>query len=185
MPNATKHKPTIELLKQLEGFTAVAKYDVNRYRIGYGCELLEDGSYVQAGMTIDRARGEKILLYNMEVKQKAMQRLLTNPSKLNEYQNGALLCYSFNRGIGAFEKSELRKMVNRNPNDSSIVKQFTIEWGTNTNYKTQLIERRGKEANHYKKSDLAITGLKIDFLSILAILSILFIFYKYAFNHAA
>lgn len=182
MAAAYNHKPTIELIKSLEGFTGVAKYDVNRYRIGYGCEFDENGNYVKAGMVIDKARGEKILIYNLKLKQKALDTYLlsSTKSKINEYQNGALVSYVFNRGEGKFKDSKLRTMVNKNPNDSLIPKQFEKEWGTNEAYKKALITRRAKEGAFYKKIDLSNpTAVVVPFLTLLAAV---FLFYRYATN---
>ncbi len=182
MAAAYNHKPTIELVKSLEGFTGVAKYDVNRYRIGYGCEFDENGNYVQAGMTIDRVRGEKILIYNLKLKQKSLDAYLlaSTKTKLNEYQNGALVSWVFNRGEGKFRDSKLRQMVNKNPNDSLIPKQFEIEWGTNETYKKALVERRAKEGTFYKKIDLSQP--KAVLVPFLTLLSVVFLFYRYATN---
>lgn len=146
---AYNHSPTVALIKALEGITLVAKYDVNRYRIGYGCELDEYGNYIKAGMKIDVARANAILAYNLKVKETALNKLLTNESALNQYQRGALLSFCFNRGIGSFQNSTLRKLINANPNDKTIAQQFKNEWGSNYDYYKALVERREKEAVFY------------------------------------
>lgn len=181
------HKPTIELLKELEGFFPTATYDSNRYRIGYGCELWDDGNYVKAGQTITRERAEKVLIYNMKVKEQKLNALLTNESKLNAYQKGALLSYLFNRGEGKFQSSQLRVMVNKNPNDSKIPNQFLIEWGTNEKAKNGLITRRGKEAKYYQTKVSATgnsTASTPTFLDVSILLSFLYLGYKFLKSYA-
>lgn len=139
----------LEVLKIAEGFQKVAYWDVNGWAIGYGNHYYSNGSAVQQYDTITKERAESEFLKVLSSTGKSVMKLVKVP--LSDNQFTALVMYTYNRGIGSFGGSTLMKMVNKNPNDSSIPNQFVKEWGTNQEYKKFLIERRAKEAEIYAK----------------------------------
>ena len=72
--------------------------------------------------------------------------------------------------FSTFKGTYLLKLVNANPNDSRIPNQFVIEWGSNTAYKTALIERRKQEAAMYESGGgtNSTTGITIVSIGVLA-----------------
>lgn len=135
-------------LKAREGLRLTAYNLGDKWTIGYGNTYYEDGTPVKKGDVITKARAESLFLsvvneYAEEVTQ------LVGIAQLNQNQFDALVSYAYNRGSYRLANTELLNMVIRNPNDPKIREQFVIEWGTNTTYKTALINRRKLEAELY------------------------------------
>ncbi|WP_337045446.1 lysozyme [Emticicia sp. 17c] len=137
----------INFLKAREGYRPKAKTDGAKYTIGYGNTMWEDGSPVREGQTITEARAEQLFRNILADFEKDVTALVS--AKLTQSQFDALVSYAYNRGSYKFANTTLLKMVNANPNDPNIRKQFEIEWGTNTTYKNGLIKRRRLEAELY------------------------------------
>lgn len=137
------------LIKSFEGLDLKARWDVTGYAIGYGQHTYSDGKTVQAGHRITKDFANTDFDKFIEKFEKNVDKLIT--SNVSEYQFSALVSYAYNRGLGAFQKSDLLKMVNKNPNDSRIKEQFVIEWGTSQTYKKTLLKRRQAEAEFYSK----------------------------------
>jgi len=129
-----------------------AYYDVNGYAIGYGWHYYPNGKAVQQYDTITDSECETQFAQVLNQYSDKVKALLS--VTLSDNQFSALVMYSYNRGVGAFRGSKLRSMVNANPKNSNIPQQFTIEWGTNTTYKSTLIARRSREAKIWQTPDL-------------------------------
>lgn len=155
-----------ELLKKEEGFRAKAYYDVTGWAIGYGMHYYSNGVKVKQYDTISKELAESELLKVLANTANSVMKLVKAPISDNQFT--ALVMYTYNRGIGAFGGSTLLKMVNKNPNDSSIPGQFVIEWGTNYTYKNTLIARRAKEGALYAKG----SNTNISILQIIAFLGL-------------
>lgn len=137
----------IAFLKAREGFRANAYSDGTKYTIGYGNTYWEDGSPVKAGQTITEARAEKLFKAILAEFERDVSKLVS--ATLKQSQFDALVSYAYNRGVYRFAQTTLLEMVNANPNNPAIAEQFVKEWGTNTTYKTGLINRRRLEAQLY------------------------------------
>lgn len=145
----------IAFLKEREGFRSTAYSDGSKYTIGYGNTFWEDGSPVRAGQTVTEARAEALFKTVLASFERDVTKLVT--ATINQTQFDALVSYCYNRGAYRFAMTTLLNMVNANPNDPNIAKQFEIEWGTNITYKTGLINRRRLEAGlYFSKSTGAI-----------------------------
>lgn len=138
-----------ELIKYYEGLALKAYFDVTGYAIGYGQHTYSDGKTVQASHKITKDFANAEFDKYIAKWEKDVAKYIT--SNLSDNQFSAVVSYAYNRGLGAFSKSTLLKMINQNPNDSRIKDQFVIEWGTSTKYKTTLIKRRKAEAEFYSK----------------------------------
>lgn len=147
------------ILKKAEGLNKSAYWDVNGWAIGYGMHYYSNGTAVQKDDLITSSFAETEFLKVLANTGKQVFKYVKVSLSDNQYT--ALVMYSYNRGIGSLANSKLLKMVNLNPNNSAIPKQFVIEWGTNTQYKEVLISRRNQEANLYAK------GTGFDFQSFL------------------
>lgn len=136
-----------DFIRQKEGFSEIAYFD-GTWTIGFGNTFYPDNKAVKEGDKISQSEGNKLLKYVLEEKfEPAVNELVT--SEINQSQFDALVSYSYNRGINAFRKSSLLQMVNQNPQNTAIRKQFVIEWGKNTRFKNGLIRRRKQEADLY------------------------------------
>lgn len=164
----------INQLRTDESKRLKAYYDVNGWAIGYGWHNYPNGTAVQQHDTITNAECEtqfpQVLKQFSEQVDKALTVTLTN----NQFT--ALVMYAYNRGIGSFRGSSLRKMVNSNPKDTRIPKQFVIEWGTNTAYKTTLLKRRAGEAKIWQTPDIESDYSSVLYFALFLIAG--FILYK-------
>jgi lysozyme len=87
---------------------------------------------------------EVLLLNDLAKRSKVLQGL-----NLNQNQFDALLSFIYNVGIGAFNRSQLKKLIVANPNDEAIREQF-MRWKKAGGKESQgLINRRKDEANLY------------------------------------
>lgn len=152
------------LIKSYEGLSLKAFFDVTGYAIGYGQHTYSNGVTVKKTDKITKEFANSDFDKYIGNFEKKVAAYIT--SNLTDNQFSALVSYAYNRGEGAFKNSNLLKMVNKNPNDSAIPKQFEIEWGTSTKFKTSLIKRRKAEAEFYRKGTYPPKGNFItDFFS--------------------
>ena len=69
--------------------------------------------------------------------------------KINQNQFNALFCFVYNVGISAFKNSTLLRILNVNPNDGNIAKQF-LRWNKIAGKESKgLTNRRIKESSLY------------------------------------
>jgi lysozyme len=57
---------TLDLIRQFEGLSLTAYWDVSRYSIGYGSGYLANGKKVQSGDSISQAEAEALLLRDVK-----------------------------------------------------------------------------------------------------------------------
>ena len=106
--NSIVNKATLDLIKSFEGLYLKSYIcPAGVLTIGYG----HTGKDVKAGMVITEEEAERLLLSDIEIFATGVNVLVKVP--LNENQFGALTSFSFNVGLGAFEKSTLLKLLNR------------------------------------------------------------------------
>ena len=142
----TVNKATIDLIKSFEGFSAKAYHDSidppNVDTIGFGSITYENGTHVKVGdPDITEARAVELLMWEVNDKAKQLAPLIT--AKLTDNQFGALLSFSYEEGISAFDGSTLHQKVNTNPHDPSIQVEFD-KWVYADHKKVAGIERRRK-----------------------------------------
>lgn len=116
----------VNLIAEFEGLELKAyRCSANVPTIGIGNTFYEDGSKVKMGDVITKERalllGERIV---NDFKSK-VQKLVK--SQVSENQLNALVSLAYNIGMGNFSKSTLLKLVNINPNDAMIAKEF-LKW---------------------------------------------------------
>jgi lysozyme len=139
----------IDLIKQFEGYYSKAYIcPAGVATIGYGSTMWNDGRKVKIGEKITKEGAELLLHWELNNKAIALKGL-----SLNQNQADALLSFIYNLGIGAFNKSTLRKKVMLNPNDPSIRDEF-MKWnkarvGGKLMELKGLTRRRIAEANLY------------------------------------
>lgn len=138
----------VNFLTELEGLKLNAyKCSAGVWTIGIGNTFYENGSKVKEGDVISKEQAyhlfymvatkfEKVINENLKV-------------KINQNQFNSLFCFVYNIGQTGFKNSTLLRLVNINPNDGNIAKQF-LRWnkiaGKESN---RLTNRRIKESSLY------------------------------------
>ena len=138
----------LSIIKYYEGLKLRAyKCPAGVPTVGFGNTFYEDGKPVKMGdvITIEKANQ---LLENIAYKFLQGMKL---PDGLTDNQQSALLSFAYNVGLGAWQKSTLRKKVLTNPNDTSIAKEF-LKWNKASGKVLKgLTNRREAEAALYFK----------------------------------
>jgi lysozyme len=137
------------IIKSFEGLSLKPyKCSAGVPTIGYGSTYYENGIKVQISDTpITGARAE-ILLKNVADRfAQKVANLIKKPITQNQFN--ALVSFAFNVGSGALSSSTLLKLVNENPNNAMISKEF-LKWNKAGGKAVQgLTNRRIKESALY------------------------------------
>ena len=144
-------KKCIDLVKDFEGFSAKAYPDpatgAEPITIGYGSTRYADGSKVKMGDVVTYQEAQRLLLLDLERRYNAIKNWL--PYNINQNQIDAVVSFAYNCGIGAFEKSTLRKKIWANPNDPAIKDEFMKWVRAGGKIMKGLRRRRSAEAKLY------------------------------------
>lgn len=134
----------IELIKKYEGLSLVAyKCPANVLTIGYGHTL-----NVKSTDVISKEDAEYLLKQDL----KRFEDSVNNQKlDINQNQFDALVSFSFNLGVGNFQKSTLLKKIKGNPNDQSIRDEFAKWKYAGSKVLNGLVRRRAEEAELYFK----------------------------------
>jgi len=126
-------------IKQWEGCRLTAYKDVaGVWTIGYG----STGKHVKPGMKITQAEADALLRKDLDRFEKAVDTQVKVP--LNDSQFAALVSFSFNVGVGAFQKSTLLRKLNAGNYDA--VPSELMKWVNAGGRKVQgLVNRRRSE----------------------------------------
>jgi lysozyme len=137
------------LIKEFEGLSLKPyKCQANINTIGYGSTYYENGTRVQmSDSPITKQRAEQLLQHTADRFASKVFNLLKKPVTQNQFN--ALVSFAFNVGSGALASSTLLKLVNVNPNDAMIAKEF-LKWNKVNKVPVQgLTNRRIKESALY------------------------------------
>jgi len=111
----------MNIIKHFEGCHLTAYLcPANVWTIGYGSTIHPNGIKVKQGDTITQAQAEQYLQIEIERRSAAM----ALPPTLNANQRQALVSFAYNLGIGAYNRSTLKKKVTINPSDPTIRDEF-------------------------------------------------------------
>lgn len=111
----------IDLIKRFEGFSSTVYIcPAGHPTIGYGHLVRSGESYTE----ISETEAEELLRKDVESAERAVLRLVNVP--LADGQFDALVSFTFNLGSGAFQRSTLRRKVNRQAH--SEVPEQLIRW---------------------------------------------------------
>jgi len=138
-----------DLIKEFEGFSdRPYKCSANIPTIGYGNTFYPDGKRVSMlDKQITKDYADEIFKYVADNFAFKVSKLIK--SKVTQNQFNALVSFAYNVGIGNLEKSTLLKLVNINPNDAMIAKQF-LRWNKAKGKELKgLTNRRIKESALY------------------------------------
>ena len=144
-------KRCVDLVKQFEGFSAKAYPDPatgnEPITIGYGSTRYADGSKVKMGDVVTNLEAQRLLLLDLERRYHAIKNWF--PDDIRQNQIDAVVSFAYNCGIGAFEKSTLRKKIWNNPNDPDIRNEFMKWVRAGGKVMKGLVRRRKAEADLY------------------------------------
>jgi lysozyme len=110
----------LNLIKQFEGLRLIAYADVVGVQtIGYG----HTGPDVKPGLIITQSQAEQLLCDDLARFESGVDKLVKVP--LNANQFSALVCFSYNLGLGNLGSSTLLRLLNHG-DYASAAKQFTL-----------------------------------------------------------
>jgi lysozyme len=138
-----------DLIKSFEGLSLKPyKCSAGVPTIGYGSTYYENGIKVQmSDAPITGARAEVLLKNVADRFALKVANLIKKPITQNQFN--ALVSFAFNVGSGALASSTLLKLVNENPNNAMISKEF-LKWNKVNRVPVQgLTNRRIKESALY------------------------------------
>ena len=142
----------LDEIKNSEGLELIAykrKGDV--WTIGYGSTYYEDNTRIKKGDIITKERAETLLIYKFTKEYiPQLKRCLKVP--LNDNQFSAMLSLIYNIGVGNLLKSNLLRLVNKNPNDASIKDAWLVQnIRIGSQFEKGLRSRRKREVELYFK----------------------------------
>lgn len=149
-------KQGLEIIKHFEGCKLNAYVDpgtgAEPITIGYGNTLFENRTKVKIGDKITQEHAESLLLNTLSKFEKFIKEVVT--SSLTQYQFDAIVCFTYNTGMGSLQSSTLLKKVNKNPSDPTIPDEF-LKWNkAGGKVLAGLTRRRRSEAHLYKHGEV-------------------------------
>lgn len=116
-----------DLIKKFEGYSdRPYKCPAGISTIGYGNTYYPNGTKVKiTDPKITKEYANEILAHTADEFAEDVLKLVK--SKITVNQLNALTAFAYNVGMGNFQKSTLLKLVNINPNDAMIAKEF-LKW---------------------------------------------------------
>lgn len=134
----------IDLIKRFEGFSSTVYICPAGYpTIGYG-HLVRDHETFEE---ISQEESEALLRIDVESAERAVLRLIKIP--LTDGQFDALVSFTFNLGSGAFQRSTLRRKVNRQAHAEVPAQLMRWVWAGGRKL-NGLARRRRAEAISYR-----------------------------------
>ena len=144
----TASQNCINLIKLFEGYKAKAYLcPAGIVTIGFGSTMYTDGKKIKISDTINEQQGNELLMWELKNKSIALHGL-----NLNQNQFDSCLSFIYNLGIGAFNKSTLKKKIVANPNDATIKAEF-MKWNK-ARVGGQLIELKGLTRRRIAEAEL-------------------------------
>ena len=142
--NLNYSENVVNLIKQFEGFSASAYWDVNQWTIGYG-------TTGYAGQTISEAEADLVLRDRLNtINQKINLFTATQNVNLNQYQHDALVCFSFNCGTDwTTQGGRFFNAVTRNASVDEFLFAISLWANVSSTPDANLLNRRLAEANMY------------------------------------
>lgn len=139
----------INLIKKFEGCNLHAYVDPGSgnlpITIGYGSTVYQNNLHVFLGQTISQDDAESLLLW--DVNNKAKELNLVSP--LLQCRLDAVVSFTYNVGLSAWNTSHLKQMIIANPADPYIRIEFMKWVHAGAVVMQGLVKRRTAEANLY------------------------------------
>jgi lysozyme len=144
----------IALLKHYEGCRLNAyKCPAGIWTIGYGNTFFADGRPVKEGDTITQQQAEEMFPL---VLKKFAQAVFRKTAKMEQHEFDALVSFTYNVGIGAFDSSTMLKKIRKELPASEIAAEFHKWNKSNGKVLRGLVKRRAAEAYLYLHSEVKI-----------------------------
>lgn len=145
-------KLAAKIIKKWEGFEPMPYLCPGGVpTIGYGSTMWPNGNRVEMDdCAIDKKRAEEILLHY--IKEVADQVRSVVKHKLEDYQEAALISFTYNLGIGNLKRSTLLQLVNRGPENQNIPNEFRRWNKAGGKVLAGLTARRDEEANMWSNA---------------------------------
>lgn len=143
----------VQILKNREDLRLTSYLDqAGVYTIGWGVTSYENGAAVKKGEKITQARAVELLNYHIRIAENAINDLVS--AELSQGQFDALVSFVYNVGRTGFQGSTLRKLVNANPDNTTVIAAEFSKWVyvTKNNVKVisnGLVNRRAEEIAIY------------------------------------
>lgn len=143
------------LIKHFEECRLQAYKDaVGIWTIGYGNTYYENGMRVKQGDVITQAQADKLLPVIVNRFAISVDQMVKRHIQQHEFD--ALVCFAYNVGIGALEKSTLLRKVNQNASAIEIEAEF-LKWNkAGGKVLAGLTRRRKVEATLYRQGVVSI-----------------------------
>lgn len=139
----------IELIKRFEGFVSKPYLcQAKVWTVGYGTTRYPNGERVKpTDIPIDKEKATEFLKHDVKVFESGVDSFLRDDITQNQFD--AIVSFAYNLGLNALKNSTLLKVINSNPNDLRIKKEF-LKW-VNAGGKVSggLIKRRQDEVSFY------------------------------------
>lgn len=146
----------INKLVELEGLKLNAYKDSgNIWTIGIGNTFYADGSKVKEGDAVTKEQAYSLFHLIATKFEKTVNDNVKKPITQNQFNS--LFCFCYNVGKTAFENSTLLKLINNNPKDANIAKEF-LKWN-----KIARVESKGLTNRRIKESALYFTKFLLLF----------------------
>jgi len=143
----TASQNCINLIKLFEGYKPKAYLcPASVVTIGFGSTMYTDGRKIKLGDTINEQQAYELLMWELRNKAFALHGL-----NLNQNQFDSCLSFIYNVGIGAFNRSTIRKKILLNRNDKTIKDEFLRWVNKGSPFEKGLTRRRIAEAELYFK----------------------------------
>ena len=142
-------KRGLDLIKEFEGLSLKPyKCQGNISTIGYGNTFYENGTKVKmTDPPITRQRADALLILIADRFAEQVNKIVKKPLTQNQFN--ALVSFAFNVGVAGLHRSTLLRLVNNNPNDANIAKEF-LKWNRAAGKVVNgLTNRRIKESALY------------------------------------
>ena len=139
-----------DLIKRFEGCKLRAyKCPAGLWTISWGLTFYPDGTKVKEGDVITQQQAENYFNAIVDDFAKKVDALIK--SNVSENNFSALVSFTFNVGIGNFQRSTLLRKVNANPKDATIPAEFKKWVRANGEVLKGLVRRREAEAKLYEQ----------------------------------
>ena len=135
----------LNLIKRFEGFSATPYLcPANIWTIGYGHVIL---THERESLTqVDEVQAERLLVHDVRAAERAVMMLIARPLSQNQFD--ALVCFTFNLGSGALQRSTLRRVINRGE-EEAVAKQWKRFVWAGGRKLSGLVRRREAEIKLY------------------------------------
>lgn len=129
------------------GQPALTAYNDGSGNLTIGCG--HAGPDVTPGMTITREQADALFRKDIAPCEEAINETITVPLRQNQFD--ALCSFTFNVGVGAFEKSTLAKRINAKASDTAIAAEFARWNESGGQVNKGLVNRRNSEIGQWAR----------------------------------